>query len=427
MEPLYISKISAKKSGIERKILDTNKIISATYAELSTMVTNEALIPGQMYRITDYVTTVKSTETDVQSAGHQFDIIVTAQSSTDFFGQAKAALHDGDTYFASSDLSKWELGYKFKATAKYSWADPDNSKGVIYYMKDDRGNSAPYDFKNIMFRRYKASNASFVQNTFMNTAPANAETTAITSSITRTLDGMWAFYSAGSKIFDLIQVEPDTSDSIFLYTWSSLTVVDGAPNCVDLSISGASNVHINLGDDFPNTQNLPNIVTVSYPPNTSSPYRPAYTNIRLSGSNVTLYSNIQKLSSVDINGSESVFVHNATSSQTLKVGGSFSHCLIINSEVYSHPLLTSCTFYACAAITAVCDASNLTMSNIDEGIVMGSSLYAYGGVSGTHSKFTDFAAPSDIQGNVRYPVVVRLPENGTTSSGNHQNLTYTSA
>ena len=426
MEKHYISTIRAKKSGLEHKILDTNKIISVKYAELSTLVTDEALVPGQMYRITDYVTTVKSTATDVQSAGHQFDIIVTAQSSTDFFSKAKAALHDGDTYFASSDLSKWELGYKFKATAKYSWADPDNSMGVIYYMKDDRGNSAPYDFKNIMFRRYKASNVDFADTIgFMNTAPGDEETGAITSSIASTLDGMWAFYGASVSTYDLIQVTPDTSDSMFLYTWSAVTVVDNVTNCADMSISGASNVHINLGDDSLDTQNLPNIVVVAYPPSASSEYRPSYTNIRLSGSNVTLYSNIQKFSSVNIDGTDSVFIHNASSTGTFGVGGSFARCLIINSAVYTHPRLVACAFNSCDSITAVCGASQLTMSNMNEGIVMGSSLYAYGG---SGSKFTDFAAPSDIQqGNVRYPVVVRLPESDAQSNTRHQNLTYTSA
>ena len=32
-----------------------------------------------------------------------------------------------------------------------------NGKGVIYYMKDEWGNEAPYDFKNIMFKRWKVA------------------------------------------------------------------------------------------------------------------------------------------------------------------------------------------------------------------------------------------------------------------------------
>lgn len=39
--------------------------------------------------------------------------------------------------------------------SKYAWAD-STSLGVIFELVDERGNRAPYDFKNIRFRRYKA-------------------------------------------------------------------------------------------------------------------------------------------------------------------------------------------------------------------------------------------------------------------------------
>ena len=34
---------------------------------------------------------------------------------------------------------------------KYDWAEPTKGKGVIYYLRDEFGNEAPYDFKNIIF------------------------------------------------------------------------------------------------------------------------------------------------------------------------------------------------------------------------------------------------------------------------------------
>jgi hypothetical protein len=33
---------------------------------------------------------------------------------------------------------------------RFEWAT-EKGKGVIYYMKDEWGNEAPYDFKNIQF------------------------------------------------------------------------------------------------------------------------------------------------------------------------------------------------------------------------------------------------------------------------------------
>ncbi|MCF0227836.1 MAG: hypothetical protein HUJ52_03375, partial [Malacoplasma sp.] len=47
---------------------------------------------------------------------------------------------------------KWEIKYDINNdTSVYTWADATNGKGVIYYMKDEFGNEAGYDFKNILF------------------------------------------------------------------------------------------------------------------------------------------------------------------------------------------------------------------------------------------------------------------------------------
>lgn len=56
----------------------------------------------------------------------------------------------GDNYFDNSILS-WDLKYSLdNDRSKFLWANTDG-KGVIYYMKDDIGNEAPYDFKNILY------------------------------------------------------------------------------------------------------------------------------------------------------------------------------------------------------------------------------------------------------------------------------------
>ena len=68
-----------------------------TYDELVSLRDNNNLIPGHQYRIIDYQTIVNvSLDTDIKSAKHQFDIIVTAIDSKTLNENAKATLHEFD-------------------------------------------------------------------------------------------------------------------------------------------------------------------------------------------------------------------------------------------------------------------------------------------------------------------------------------------
>ena len=109
-------------------------------------------MPGQQYRITDYVTT--TVQKNTQSAGHQFDLIVVADSVDKLNEQARVIQHDGDTYFANSKLEAWQVWYSLdNDTTRFVWADTVNGKGVIYRLIDEWNNDVPYDFKNIQFKR----------------------------------------------------------------------------------------------------------------------------------------------------------------------------------------------------------------------------------------------------------------------------------
>ena len=83
--------------------------VPITWESLKILRDNSLLKPGQQYRITDYVTT--TAQEDTRSAGHQFDIIVTADSADKLNENARACLHEGDTYFANSKLEAWKLKY----------------------------------------------------------------------------------------------------------------------------------------------------------------------------------------------------------------------------------------------------------------------------------------------------------------------------
>ena len=125
-------------------------ITPITYAELVALRGSSSLVAGMQYRITDYACT--TTQENTQSAGHPFDIIVTADSENTLNEEARAIQHEGDTYFADCDLNAWKIWYCFDNDAtRFAWADSVNGKGVIYRMIDEWNNDVPYDFKNIMY------------------------------------------------------------------------------------------------------------------------------------------------------------------------------------------------------------------------------------------------------------------------------------
>lgn len=142
--------------------LDIDTLENVTYAELVELKTNGQLKKGLYYRITDYVTTTNGATTNSsepsRSAGHQFDIVIQAISENQLSEICTACLHEGDTYFASENLSGWQIWYDINNdTSKYAWADDTNGKGVIYRLIDEKGNDCSYDFKNIQFYRNPSS------------------------------------------------------------------------------------------------------------------------------------------------------------------------------------------------------------------------------------------------------------------------------
>ena len=142
-------------------------VINTTYADLVAAQSGGTLVEGAFYRITDYVTKINGTY-DIssmagsaayvhyaKSAEHPFDIIVQALSNNKLSENASAIQHAGDTYFANSSLTVWQLKYTVENNPLlYAWADTTNGKGVIYYMKDEFGNECHYDFKNIQYLAY---------------------------------------------------------------------------------------------------------------------------------------------------------------------------------------------------------------------------------------------------------------------------------
>ena len=151
--------------------INNTPIINMTYEELRLLRSVNNLVPGQQYRITDYTASTSQTEWS-KATKNRFDIIVTALTNNVLSEDAKAIQNEKDSYFDNNNLAAWNIKYCFdNNTDRFSWATSDG-KGVIYYMKDEFGNEAPYDFKNLMFKPYydaTRSKTKYDQNIFVYT------------------------------------------------------------------------------------------------------------------------------------------------------------------------------------------------------------------------------------------------------------------
>lgn len=106
--------------------ISADMLYPTTYAELVASRYAKALIPGAYYRITDYSTTTKQSNT--RSAGHPFDIIVLALDKDTLSENAHAIQREGDTYFANSNLKAWRLKYSLEGNAnRFAWL-PDAAR-----------------------------------------------------------------------------------------------------------------------------------------------------------------------------------------------------------------------------------------------------------------------------------------------------------
>jgi hypothetical protein len=139
--------------------VDTSLMNLTTTNELYLAAINGQLKPGMKYRIIDYTPSISNTyqrmingvTVNVAKDTVKFDIIVTASSANTLFDDVELVLKNGAS--SSYDYSKYEAKYdligNFKEP-KYSYINPE-SLGVIYYMKDQFGNEASFDFENICY------------------------------------------------------------------------------------------------------------------------------------------------------------------------------------------------------------------------------------------------------------------------------------
>ena len=196
-------------------IVDAIQITEITWSNLKTLRDSSKLIPGSTYRITDYTCT--TVQEGTQSAGHVFDILVTADDVNVLNENAHAIQHSGDTYFANSDLSAWELKYCLdNDTNRFAWADSSSAgRGVVYYMKDELFNECPYDFKNIQFKLVNLSSINW--------------NGGISSDLQSSYDEQFVGNYVGDwfTVNELGTANLNTGDIKYFYTFSGALDVDG--------------------------------------------------------------------------------------------------------------------------------------------------------------------------------------------------------
>lgn len=148
-----------KVDGVTIKI--NNGIISAegasaapiygTYAEIKNLYQTDKLIDGGWYVITDYEATVdeyyRNRDEFPVSTPNNYKLEIVLHFINGTFSPDTIAIHPGD---GGTFVEIFEIKYDFFNRAyTHRWADTNNGKGVIFYMKDRHNNELNYDFKNI--------------------------------------------------------------------------------------------------------------------------------------------------------------------------------------------------------------------------------------------------------------------------------------
>lgn len=178
-----------------------------TYEELSILIQNNELIPGSLYRMTDYQTVTDSTNDQVSVDWHKFDLILRALSSNTISRNCSAI----SEYYPKA--SEWNIVYSMDNSIQ-------GSKGIILSMTDENGNYAPYDFKSIKIKKYKISSLG----------------TDIDSNENSWMIGLYI----GEQSTGMYNIQKD--DFRYIYTFSTDTYEDASSTCKNNRIDTLGNI-----------------------------------------------------------------------------------------------------------------------------------------------------------------------------------------
>ena len=158
-----IDELEAWFGNANKQYLET----TVTYDILVDMMVTGRLKWGMLYRLTDYQATICHADPNAgnaslrdeninyidPNANNGFEILLRATSNHTFNENALAMYSPYiDTPNPNERPECWEIKYSLLNDDRASWGyggEFDKGKGFIYYMKDQWGNEAPFDFKNI--------------------------------------------------------------------------------------------------------------------------------------------------------------------------------------------------------------------------------------------------------------------------------------
>ncbi len=144
-EPTGVSVIS------KEELLGKIGLIPKTHAQLYALVSNEELIPGANYLISDYRTTYTQPVSNFAMQGDMEPLVVRAVSTSEFDPVAVSTLHPKDIIYYDINSSQSRV--------------PGCTKGYIYRRIDTiLNNDLPFDFRQVKFRRWKITSAGSYPN-----------------------------------------------------------------------------------------------------------------------------------------------------------------------------------------------------------------------------------------------------------------------
>ena len=121
-----------KRRFTESKTIAQDLLVETTWADLFMKTQNKELIPGQLYRITDFTTIIKDNYTiayggtnpiSVTSAGKRFDVVVLALTNDTLSEEASVLPNKTNNPFTGCKLEAWSLKYSFFNDAnRFAWA-----------------------------------------------------------------------------------------------------------------------------------------------------------------------------------------------------------------------------------------------------------------------------------------------------------------
>ena len=153
--------------SVQEHIDGLTAVLSGTYSEIKSLRDSSQLIPGNLYRITDYETIYVQPVTNIvrSDSSALFDVVLLATDKNRFAPEAWAAHTDrtqpsGSVITSTTPLHQWRLLYDIdNNSGLYAWAT-STGKGVIYRLVDHLENDLPYDFYNVKYQRYKITDTT---------------------------------------------------------------------------------------------------------------------------------------------------------------------------------------------------------------------------------------------------------------------------